>query len=144
VALTAPRSGPSVTYGVPTVLPIATGVLAVLAGVLGVLSTDRENRVVAIAVCVLLLLITGVAVTMRRRLTVDAWGLLLRGPFGGRRVAWDRVVSMSAPTRRRRGMNSISLEIELSGDELLILSRTELGRSPQDVLPVLRQWQPGR
>jgi len=64
-------------------------------------------------------------------------------PGGSRRVRWDQVVAIGAPTRRRRGLASTSLELDLDDDGLILFGKTELGADPAEVATELRRlWHP--
>jgi hypothetical protein len=83
--------------------------------------------------------------TMRRRLTAGPEGFAVRGPAGVRQVRWDQVVAIAAPTRRRRGLASTSLELDLDDDGLIVLGKIELGADPSDVAQELRAlWRAPR
>lgn len=100
-----------------------------------------EDRVVAWSGVIVLALATLAAFSMRRRLRADEGGFQVRGPLGTRRYRWSQVVSIGAPSRRRRGLTSVSVEIELIDDTLIVLGRLELGAEPGAVADTLRdRW----
>lgn len=125
-------------------VPAACGLLSVLFLIWVVLAGSPEDRLVAgTGVCV-----TAVAaallLTMRQRLTAGPDGLAIRGLGGSRMLPWNEIHAISAPSRRRRGLASASLEIELADDQLVILSKTELGADPTEVADTLSHWwRPG-
>jgi len=132
-----------VAFQVWGVKPIAPALLGVLcAGFLLwlVLATSPEDKLVAGAGVCLSAIAAALLLTMRQRLTAYRDAFAVRGPFGAREVHWATVTAISAPTRRRRGLASTSLEIELDDDGLLVFSRTELGTDPTDVAAALRRW----
>ncbi|GGM00109.1 PH domain-containing protein [Nakamurella endophytica] len=119
---------------------LAGGVVAVLAcAAWAVLARSGEDRVVAAAAAVLVAVAVGCGLAARRRLTADDDGFTLRGPGGARRFEWRHVVAVQSPTRRRLGLSSTSVEIDLDDDGLILLSRTELGADPGTVAAALRR-----
>ena len=137
-------SGPVQTWGVRPLIPAICGLLCAVSLILVIIAVSPEDRLVAGAgVCV-----TAVAgallLTMRQRLTAGPDGLVVRGPGGLRLFAWAEIVAIGAPGRRRRGLASTSLEIELQDDALLIFNRTELGGAdPAEVVTTLSHWWSG-
>ena len=136
-------SGPEVDgrrWGVRPAVPVVTGVLAL--GFVGwlILATAAEDRLVAGTGAAAGAVATAVLLTMRVRLIARPAGFTVRGPAGARQVAWSQVVAISAPTRRRRGLASTSVELDLDDDGLIVLGRTELGADPVDVAEELRWW----
>jgi hypothetical protein len=117
-----------------------TGVLAV--AFLGwlLLSSTAEDRLVAATGAGLGVLATVMLLTMRVRLVAGPSGFTVRGPGGARHVAWSQVAAISAPTRRRRGLASTSVELDLDDDGLIVLGKTELGADPVEVAEDLRRW----
>ena len=67
-------------------------------------------------------------------LRADAGGLELVQGLSRRRLDWADVVSLRTVTDRR----AVLLEVELADDDVVLLSRTRLGRDPRDVLDELR------
>lgn len=119
---------------------VSTGLLTLaLVGWL-VLAGNAEDRLVAGAGAAFSVVATGVLLTMRVRLVAGPDGFTVRGPAGARNVAWSQVAAISAPSRRRRGLASTSVELDLADDGLIVLGRTELGADPVDVADDLRRW----
>src|ERR1700712_1872744 len=127
-------------WGVRPAVPAVAGVLCAAFLAWLFIATAPKDRLVAGAGVWLTAMPAGVLVTMRHRLTAYADAFVIRGPAGAREVTWDRVVAISAPARRRRGLASTSVEIELDDDALLLFNRTELGTDPTEVATALRQW----
>ena len=127
-------------WGVRPAVPVVTGLLALAFLVWLLLASAAEDRLVAGAGVVLAAVSTAALLTMRARLTAGPHGFTVRGPAGARQVAWSQVAAISAPTRRRRGLASTSVELDLDDDGLIVLGRTELGADPADVAEVLRRW----
>jgi len=135
-------TGPAV-WGVRTSLIVALGCGTVALAAWLVFAGSPRDQVVAGAGVLLSALAAAVLITMRRRLTADSAGLTIRGPGGSRRVRWDQVVAIGAPTRRRRGLASTSLELDLDDDGLILFGKTELGADPAEVATELRRlWHP--
>ncbi len=116
-------------------VPLGAAVLAVL---WCVLAGPPEDRLVAGLVAVALLLTAGVALRYRRRLTADADGFVIRTVFGQVPRRWDELARVSTPTRRRRGLSTTTLELDLVDDTLIVLGRLDLGTDPAEVAAVLR------
>ena len=127
-------------WGVRPAVPVATGLLAVAFFGWLLLASTAEDRLVAGAGAGLSAAATVLLLTMRVRLVAGPAGFIVRGPVGARRFAWSQVAAISAPTRRRRGLASTSVELDLDDDGLIVLGRTELGADPVDVAEELRRW----
>jgi len=116
----------------------AGAVTAVLVGVYAVLSVSPLERLVAGAICLVLLAATFAG--YRRRVVAGPGGLLIRGLTGTRTVQWWQVKDLSLGANRRLGAASATIEVDLHDEDLLIFGRTELGTDPAEVLPTLRRW----
>lgn len=121
-------------------MPVVTGVLALAFLAWLLVATSAEDRLVAGAGVFPAAGSTAALLTMRVRLTAGPAGFTVRGPGGARTVEWSQVAAISAPTRRRRGLASTSVELDLDDDGLIVLGRTELGADPVDVAQELRRW----
>ncbi|WP_196073251.1 PH domain-containing protein [Nakamurella alba] len=130
-------SRPTLVWGVRPAVAVVLILLALLGAAWSVVTPDREDAIVGGAAAVVLALAALAAFRLRHRLLADPAGLEVHGLLSARRIPWSSVVSLAAPGRRRRGLVSVSLEIEYDDDLLIVLSRTELGTSPQDVLDEL-------
>nr|WP_275889570.1 PH domain-containing protein [Nakamurella flavida] len=75
-------------------------------------------------------------------MTVGTHGLEIRGVGGGRTVRWAEIVRVSAPSRRRMGIASTTLELELVDDELLLFGRLDLGTDPERVAAAIAARRP--
>ena len=131
------------TWGFQPLLVAVAGLAAALAAVLGLLLRGSEDRLVAWVAAAVLALAALAAWSMRRRLEIDPNGFVVRGPLGARRYRWSQVSSIAAPTRRRRGLTSVSVEIELLDDSLIVLGRLELGTDPAAVAATLLACRAG-
>ncbi len=127
-------------WGVRPALPAVAGALCLAFLVWLVLAGAAEDRLVAGTGMCLTAVATGVLLSMRVRLSAGPGGLVVRGPVGAREVVWSQVAAISAPTRRRRGLASTSVELDLDDDGLIVLGRTELGADPGEVAEELRRW----
>ncbi|MET3805880.1 hypothetical protein ABIB25_002888 [Nakamurella sp. UYEF19] len=127
-------------WGVRSLIPAIGGLLCLaFAGWLIVAGSPEDRLVAGAGVCVSAIA-SAILLTMRQRLIADDDGFTLRGPVGARHVTWGQVVAISSPTRRRRGLASTSVELDLDDDGLIVLGKTELGADPVDVAQDLRQW----
>jgi hypothetical protein len=127
-------------WGVRPLVPAVAGVLCVAFLAWLFIATAPEDRLVAGAGVCLSAIAAALLVTMRHRLTAYSDAFVIRGPAGAREITWDRVVAISAPARRRRGLASTSVEIELDDDGLILFNKTELGTDPTDVAAALHRW----
>lgn len=133
------------TWGVRTLLPTVAAVLCAVFAVWVVVAGSPEDRLVAGAGVCVTAIAAALLLTMRERLTAGPDGLTVRGPAGAREIAWNRIAAISAPRRRRRGLTSTSLELDLDDDGLIVFGKIELGADPADVAVHLRQWwRPGQ
>ncbi len=133
----------SQVWGVRALVPAVVGLLCAAFAVWLLVATAPEDRLVAGAGVCASAITVGLLMTMRQRLTADQYGFVVRGPVGAREVSWDQVIGISAPTRRRRGLASTSLEVDLDDDGLIVLGKTELGADPSEVAAALRnRWRP--
>lgn len=131
-------------WGVRSLVPAVCGALLAAFAIWLLIATAPEDRLVAGAGVCVTAIATAVLLTMRQRLTAGPDGFTVRGPVGARQVNWAQVSSISAPTRRRRGLASTAVELDLDDDGLIVLGKTELGADPVDVAADLRRWwRPG-
>jgi hypothetical protein len=131
-------------WGVRPLVPAAAGLLCAGFAVWLLIATAPEDRLVAGAGVCVSAIAAGVLVTMRRRLTADHDGFVVRGPLSSRTIGWGQVVQISAPTRRRRGLASSAVEVDLDDDGLIVLGKIEVGADPAEVAVDLRRWwRPG-
>jgi len=129
-------------WGVRALVPTVAGLLAVAFAVWLLVADAPEDRLVAGAGVCVSAIAAGVLVTMRQRLIAYPDRFVVRGPVGARQVTWDRVIAISSPTRRRRGLASTSVEIDLDDDGLIVFGKTELGADPSEVAAALRtRWR---
>jgi hypothetical protein len=133
-------TGTARNWGVRPLIPVVCGLLAAVFMIWLIFASAPEDRLVAGAGVALAAIAAALLLTMRQRLTAGPDGLVVRGPGGSRVFAWTEILAISAPSRRRRGLASTSLELELSDDRLLVLGRTELGTDPAEVADVLAEW----
>lgn len=127
-------------WGIRPLVPAAGALLCAALLIWTFLATAPEDRLVAGAGVCVTAIASALLLTMRQRLMAGPDGFSVRGPAGVRQVGWDEVVSISAPTRRRRGLASTAVELDLDDDGLIVLGRTELGADPVDVAAALRRW----
>lgn len=137
-----PMTEPAVGFGPSRGLLLA-GLAAGLAAAAGAaLVIEPTDRLVLAAVAAVLLGLAGVGLRIGRRLTVDAHGVVVRGATTSRTISWARILRVTAPSRRRMGIASTTLEIELTDDELLLFGRIDLGADPEQVAAALQARRP--
>ena len=71
-------------------------------------------------------------------LRADREGLSVVQGLRRRALGWPDVVRLRTVTDRR----AVLLELELADDDVVLLSRTRLGRDPRDVLEELQRLRP--
>lgn len=127
-----------------TVLAVAAG--AVAATVLALLTTDTPGRVLLALAAAGLGVVAVLGAVLRPRLTVDQGGLVVRGVRGSQRLDWPYVATLEVVATQRLGREVRCLEITPVGDDhtLLLLTRTDLGADPRDVLDRLVAVRAGR
>ena len=138
--MTLPAERGSRTWGLrPAVLIVGA---AAAAGCLVwlLIARSAEDELVASVALGAFTLATVLSLPMRRRLSIDQEGFTVRSAVGSRRFAWSQVVRVAAPTRRRRGLASTTLEIDLDDEGLVVLGQLELGTDPIEVAAVLQNY----
>jgi hypothetical protein len=127
---TAPSSAsvsfvPDRRYTILAALGCAAAVVA------AVLSHDPPGHVLFSAAALVLLGYVGADLVFRPRLTASPTGLVINTPFTRVRLSWDEVTKVRADTRFRRGLRTVTLEID-AGAVLAVFTRRTLGVEPAD------------
>ncbi|OBH18210.1 PH domain-containing protein [Mycolicibacter terrae] len=123
--------------------PPAAGIAGcALAGVVLAISavtvaTDLPGRVLAGIAGVGMLVFAGLSWRARPKLALTAQGLALRGWWRTRLLAPGSLTRVRVTEFQRIGRTQRLLEIETNADELLILSRWDLGTDPREVFDAL-------
>ena len=132
--------GPPSLVAVLTAGPsrLITATLLTGAGVLTVVAllADPAGQLLALPAALVLAALAVRDLTLRPVLLVDEGGVVVVIGLRRRRVPWDRVEEVRVVRDRRTPL----LEIDLT-DEVVVLSRLRLGRSPDDVLAELLALQ---
>lgn len=110
---------------------------AVLALSAVTVATDTPGRVLAGIAGVGLLVFAGLSWRARPKLALTFDGLAVRGWWRTRVLTPDSLNRLRVTEYQRIGRKHRLLEIETLDDELLILSRWDLGTDPRDVFEVL-------
>ncbi len=118
------------------------GIALAIVGAVG--ATDPAGRVLVLVAAVGCLIIAGLAARHRPRLAVHADGSLSIGRLAGRNCFatedLQRIRVVRYPRLGRRvAMLEIDVRNEALGERLFVFGRWDLGRSPDDVLEVLRR-----
>ena len=95
------------------------------------LSDDSAGHVLFSVAALVLLGYVGADLIFRPRLTASATGLVINTPFTRARLSWDEVTEVRADTRFRRGLRSVTLEID-AGAVLAVFTKRTLGVEPAD------------
>lgn len=101
------------------------------------LATDLPGRVLAGIAGVGLLVFAGFSWHARPKLALTTSGLAIRGWWRTRLFAPGNLTRVRVTEFQRIGRTQRLLEIETDDDQLLILSRWDLGTDPRDVFDVL-------
>jgi len=127
-----PASSPASVSFVPdhryTLLAALGTALALLAAVV---STDPAGHVLFSAAAIVMLGYVATDLVFRPRLTASADGLVVNTPFARARLSWDEVTDVRADTRFRRGLRSVTLEVD-AGAVLAVFTRRTLGVEPAE------------
>ncbi|WP_264016781.1 PH domain-containing protein [Mycolicibacter longobardus] len=101
------------------------------------LATDLPGRILAGVAGVGMLVFAGFSWRSRPRLALTLDGLAVRGWWRTRLLTPDSLTRLRVTEFQRIGRTQRLLEIETRDDDLLILSRWDLGTDPGDVLRAL-------
>lgn len=110
---------------------------AVLAISAVTLATDLPGRLLAGLAGIGMLVFAGFSWRSRPRLALTGQGLVLRGWWRTRLLTPGDLTRVRVTDFQRIGRTQHLLEIETDDDDLLILSRWDLGTDPRDVFAVL-------
>ena len=123
---------PDTVAFVPDARYTALAAVGTAAGVVAaVLSDDSAGRVLFSVAAVVLLGYVAADLIFRPRLIASPTGLVINTPFTRARLTWDEVSEVHAETRFRRGLRSVTLEID-AGAVLAVFTRRTLGVEPAD------------
>jgi hypothetical protein len=111
-----------------TILAAAGCVGAVIAAVL---SGDPAGHVLFSVAALVLLGYVGADLVFRPRLAASPAGVVINTPFTRARLSWDEVDEVRAETRFRRGLRTVTLEID-AGAVLAVFTRRTLGVEPAE------------
>ncbi len=132
-----PGDGAQIWRPAPALLVVGAAT-AVAAVAWAVLTRQPLDRLVAIAVAVVVAAVT--VVGYRRRLVAGPRGLLVHGIGAPRILPWSQIRSIRIERSAHLGISSATLEIDTVDDELLVFSRIDLGADPADVLAAVTAW----
>jgi hypothetical protein len=126
-------------------LVILGWILAATAALWLVVATDPAGRLLAAVAAVGLAAAALHGSIVRPRLSADADGLAVRGVGGLRRWPWS-AVDVQVVRMRRLGRDVSMLELETrdaeGNEQLLVLTRLDLGTEPEDVVEALAELRP--
>lgn len=100
-------------------------------------ATDTPGRVLAGLAGVGLMVFAGFSWRSRPRLALTSDGLAVRGWWHTRLLTPDSLTRLRVTEFQRIGRTHRLLEIETHDDQLLLLSRWDLGTDPRDVYEAL-------
>lgn len=126
---------PDVRY---TVLAAVGTVAAVTAAAL---TDDRPGRVLFLVAGAVLLAYAAADLIFRPRLSASPAGIVINAPFSRASIPWDDVSAIRAETRFRRGLRSVTLEID-AGAVLAVFTRRTLGVEPSEAAARITALRP--
>jgi hypothetical protein len=112
---------------------------AVLAATAVMQVTDPPGRLLAGVAGFGLVIFAGFSIRARPRLAITEDGLVLRGWWRTRTLRHSDIERIRITEFRRIGRKARLLEIDTSDDDLIVLTRWELGASPLDALDALTE-----
>jgi PH (Pleckstrin Homology) domain-containing protein len=101
------------------------------------LVTDAPGRILAFIAAVGLIVFATLSWRARPKLAISDGGLLIRGPLRTRRLTKPDIKIIRITEFRRYGRKVRLLEIDTIDDQLLVLTRWDLGTDPLNVLDAL-------
>jgi hypothetical protein len=107
------------------------GVGAAAALIAALVSNDPAGHVLFGVAAVVLLGYLAADLVFRPRLSASPTGIVINTPFTRALLSWDDVASVRADTRFRRGLRTVTLEID-AGAVLAVFTRRTLGVEPAD------------
>jgi hypothetical protein len=111
-----------------TILAALGSAAALLAAVF---SGDPAGHVLFSVAAIVLLGYVATDLVFRPRLTASAHGIVINSPFTRATLSWDEVADVRADTRFRRGLRTVTLEID-AGAVLAVFTKRTLGVEPSD------------
>jgi hypothetical protein len=132
---------PTVDFAPDRRYTVLAGVGAFAAGSAAVLSDDRPGEVLFTVAAVLLLGYLVADLVFRPRLCASPDGIVINAPFHRVSLDWAEVTAVRAETRFRRGLRSVTLEID-AGSVLAVFTRRTLGVDPDEAAARIRAVQP--
>lgn len=120
---------------------ILAAIGCVAAVVAAVLANDPAGHVLFSVAALVLLGYVGADLVFRPRLAASAAGLVINTPFTRARLSWDEVTEIRADTRFRRGLRTVTLEID-AGAVLAVFTRRTLGVEPPDAAAQIAAVRP--
>jgi Bacterial PH domain len=125
-------------WGPRVVAVIFCGVAGIVLAALAVMQvTDPPGRLMAGVAGAGLLIFAGFSFRARPRLAITPGGLVVRGWWRTRTLRHDDIKLIRITEFRRIGRKVRLLEIDTTDDQLIVLSRWDLGGDPLAVLDAL-------
>lgn len=128
------------TWSTPAPAVAIAWVLGTLLGLATFLADENAGRLLLGLAAVLLGVLAAFGSLARPRLLADETGLTVRGFAGSRHLPWHRVKVKLVRTRRF-GRETSTLELDAE-EELVVLTRLDLGADPEEVAEVLHALRP--
>ncbi|QUG99427.1 PH domain-containing protein [Saccharopolyspora erythraea] len=129
-------------WSTPVGLAASGWVLTAAAAVWWLLSGSALDRLFVGVVVVVLAAASAYATLCRPRLSAGAEGVAVRGLHGRRAWPWP-AVTVRTERSSRLGRTVEVLAIDTADDELVVLTRLDLGADPVEVAEALNAMRPG-
>jgi Bacterial PH domain len=121
-----------------TALAAAGAVAAVAAAAL---TGDNAGRLLFGVGAVLLAAYVVSDLIFSPRIVASSAGVVINAPLTRARLGWEQIDDVRAETRFRRGLRSVTLEID-AGEVLAVFSRRALGAEPSEAAAVIEAFRP--
>ena len=128
------------SWSTPAPAVAAAWVLAALLALAAFLADDNAGRLLLGLAAVLVSYIAAYGSVARPRLVADDTGMTVRGLFASRHLPWHRVKVRLTHTRRL-GRETRTLELDAE-EQLVVLTKLDLGADPEEVAEVLHAMRP--
>ena len=120
---------------------LVTGLAMLGAAAAAALSGDPAGRLLFTAAAVVLLGYVAADLIFSPRLIASVAGIVINAPLTRASLTWDEIVEIRAETRFRRGLRSVTLEID-AGPVLAVFSRRTLGVEPAEAATRIQAIRP--
>lgn len=136
-----PVDPPAVRFAPDRRYTVVAGLGMLGAAAAAAFSGDPAGRVLFTAAAVVLLGYVAADVIFSPRLLASAAGIVINAPLTRASLSWDEILAVRADTRFRRGLRSVTLEID-AGTVLAVFNRRTLGVEPAEAAARIEAVRP--